>query len=171
MKQQVEVRADFQRAPFFEEMIVIEYETGTSFEELTRQTYFLFDMEHDYKPWHDIEGSIVTVLNIWKEKKTAIGMLFRNRNRAATRQPMIHFAAHLLSIVHWLNETPVNNIKKMEERVEKLKVKPVNFTERYVYIIQQPDHYHAFIQLVQLYEEIEKLYVKTLLMKKRSSSR
>ncbi|CAM4102348.1 GTPase [Bacillus manliponensis] len=171
MKQQVEVRDEFQRAPFFENMSVIEYEVGDSFEELIRHTYFLFDMKHHYSPWDDIEHSIVKVLNVWKEEKTAIGTLFRNRNRKAARQPIIHFAAHILSIVHWLNETPVINIKQLEDHVKELQVKPVNFTERYVYIIEHPDHYHAFIQLVQLYEEMEKLYAKTLLMKKRTSSR
>lgn len=171
MKRQVEIRDEFRCAPFFEEMPAILYETEASFEELVGQTYFLFDMEQEHKPWNNIETSIVTVLKAWKEKKAEIGMLFRNRLRKDARQPMIHFAAHLLSILHWLNETPVVNVNKVEEQVEEFHRKPVNFIERYFYIIKQPDHYHSFIQLVQLYEEIEKLYAKTLIIKKRSSSR
>lgn len=171
MNRQVEIRDEFRCAPFFEEMPAILYETEASFEELIEQTYFLFDLEQEYKPWNNIEMSIVTVLNVWKGKKEEISMLFRNRRRKDARQPIIHFAAHLLSILHWLNETPVVNVNKMEEWVEGFHRKPVNFTERYLYIIKQPDHYHSFIQLVQLYEEIEKLYAKTLIMKKRSFSR
>ena len=48
----------------------------------------------------------------------------------------------------------------MQINTNKLKVQPVNFMERYSFIIKKPSNYHSYIQLAQLYIEIEKLYVK-----------
>ncbi len=45
-------------------------------------------------------------------------------------------------------------------------MQPVNFIERYSFIIKKPNNYHSYIQLAQLYIEIEKLYVKKMITKK-----
>ena len=50
----------------------------------------------------------------------------------------------------------------MQINTNKLKVQPVNFMERYSFIIKKPSNYHSYIQLAQLYIEIEKLYVKMI---------
>ncbi len=54
----------------------------------------------------------------------------------------------------------------MQINTNKLKVQPVNFMERYSFIIKKPSNYHSYIQLAQLYIEIEKLYVKKMITKK-----
>ena len=79
---------------------------------------------------------------------------------------MILFAAHLLSVVYWLNEQPVHSLNEMQINTNKLKVQPVNFMERYSFIIKKPSNYHSYIQLAQLYIEIEKLYVKKMITKR-----
>ena len=79
------------------------------------------------------------------------------------------FAAHLLSVVYWLNEQPVHSLNEMQINTNKLKVQPVNFMERYSFIIKKPSNYHSYIQLAQLYIEIEKLYVKKMITKKSAS--
>ena len=78
---------------------------------------------------------------------------------------MILFAAHLLSIVYWLNDKPVHSLNEMQVNTNKLEVQPVNFMERYSFIIKKPSNYHSYIQLAQLYIEIEKLYVKKMITK------
>ncbi|MDM5154171.1 GTPase [Bacillus sp. DX1.1] len=172
MKQVLQIPDEFQCIPFFESDVKkIEYDTDQSFVELLESTYFLFDIEKQYKPWSEIETSIPAVLDVWKAKKEDISILFRNRKRKEAKEPMIQFAAHLVSILHWLNGQLVPGMKEIEKEIEKLKIKPVNFRERYLFITAQPDHYHSFIQITQLYEEIEKLYVKALLIKKKSPSR
>ncbi|PEA55802.1 GTPase [Bacillus pseudomycoides] len=171
MKQVLEIPNDFRRAPFFEDETVIAYNAEKSFGELVEETCFLFDIEKQYKPWNEIEISIAAVLSVWKVKKEEISTLFRNRNRKEAKAPMVQFAGHLLSILHWMNGIPVTSLQNMSEEIERLEKKPVNFLERFSFIMDKPDHYHSFIQLTQLYEEVEKLYVKVLIMQKKPSSR
>lgn len=171
MKQVLEIPNDFRCSPFFEEETVIEYNAEKSFGELLKETCFLFDIDQRYKPWNEIEMSISTVLSLWKEEKEEISILFRNRNKKEAKDPMVRFAGHLLSILHWMNGTPVVSLQNMNEQIERLEKKPVNFMERFLFIMKKPDHYHSFIQLTQLYEELEKLYVRVLIMQKKPSSR
>ena len=172
MKQVVQIPDEFRCMPFFEgDIEKIIYHTDESFVQLIESHYFLFDIEEQYKPWNEIEMSIPAVLDIWKEKKEDISISFRNRKRKEAREPMIHFAAHLLSILYWLNGQPVSGLKDMKSKIEELQIKPINFMERYSFIIEQPNHYHSYIQLAQLYVEIEKLCVKKIIQKKKSPSR
>ena len=41
-----------------------------------------------------------------------------------------------------------------------LKIKPINIRERLDYIIQNPNKFHSFIQLSELFVEMEKLFRK-----------
>lgn len=111
------------------------------------------------------------MLNTWKTKQDEIATLFRNRKKQEAEGPMILFAAHLLSVVYWLNEQPVHGLNEMQVNMNKLEVQPVNFMERYSFIIKKPSNYHSYIQLAQLYIEIEKLHVKKIITKKKSISR
>lgn len=170
MKKVLEIPNPFRCPPFFEDATVIEYDAEKSFRELVEETYFLFDIEPQYKPWNEIEVSIAAVLSVWKEKKEEISTFFRNRNRKEAKEPMVQFTGHLLSILHWLNGVPVMNLQNVSEEIERLEKKPVNFLERFSFIMNKPNHYHSFIQLTQLYEELEKLYVKALIMQKKPFS-
>lgn len=171
MERVIEIPREFRCLPFFKESInSIEYHTEQSFEEIIQKNYFIFDIEKQYEPWNEIENSIPVMLNVWKNKHEDIATLFRNRKKQEAEGPMIRFAAHLLSIVYWLNEQPVHSLNEIEDYTNKLEVQPVNFMERYSFIIKKPNNYHSYIQLVQLYIEIEKLYVKKMITKKKSFS-
>ncbi|MCH4567023.1 YpoC family protein [Bacillus sp. ES1-5] len=172
MERVIEIPKEFRCVPFFKESAnSITYHTDQSFEEIIQNTYFIHDIERQYEPWNEIENSIPVLLNVWKSKHEDIATLFRNRNKQEAEGPMILFAAHLLSIVYWLNEQPVYSLNEMEAYTSKLEVQPVNFMERYSFIIKKPNNYHSYIQLAQLYIEIEKLYVKKMITKKKSFSR
>lgn len=170
MKQVLKIPNDFRCGPFFEDETIIAYDAEKSFGELVEETCFLFDIEQQYKPWNKIEVSIAAVLSVWKVKKEEISAFFRNRNRKEAKAPMVQFAGHLLSILHWMNGIPVTSLQNMSEQFDRLEKKPVNFLERFSFIMDKPDHYHSFIQLTQLFEEVEKLYVKLLIMQKKPSS-
>ncbi|MGG0303966.1 YpoC family protein [Bacillus albus] len=172
MERVIEIPKEFRCLPFFKASILsVAYYTEQPFEEIIQNTYFIYDMERQYEPWNEIENSIPVLLNVWKSKHEDIATLFRNRNKLEAEGPMILFAAHLLSIVYWLNEQPVHSLNEMEDYTSKLEVQPVNFMERYSFIIKKPNNYHSYIQLAQLYIEIEKLYVKKMITKKKSFSR
>ncbi|WP_410981980.1 YpoC family protein [Bacillus cereus] len=171
MEQVVQIPDEFQCSPFFERNISkVTYDTDLSFEKLLESIYFLFDIEKCYEPWSKIEKTIPAVLNVWKVKKEDISILFRDRKRKEASEPMIRFAAHLLSILYWLNGQPVSGLKNMKDKVDELQIKPINFIERYSFITEQPNHYHSYIQLGQLYVEVEKLYAKKIIQKKKSPS-
>lgn len=172
MEQVVQIPNEFRCTPFFEgEIDKIIYHKDQSFIQLLKNHYFLFDIEKRYEPWYEMEMGIPTVLDMWKEENEDISILFRDRKRKEARNPMIHFAAHLLSIVYWLNGQSVPGLKGMKNTFDELQVKPINFIERYSFIIEQPNHYHSYIQLEQLYVEVEKLYAKEIIKKKKSPSR
>ncbi|AJG57533.1 YpoC family protein [Bacillus cereus] len=182
MERVIEIPREFRCLPFFKESVnSIAYYAEQSFEETIQKTYFIYDIEKQYEPWNDIEkqyepwneieNSIPVMLNVWKNKHEDIATLFRNRKKQEAEGPMILFAAHLLSIVYWLNEQPVHSLNKIEDFTSELEVQPVNFIERYSFIIKKPNNYHSYIQLAQLYIEIEKLYVKKMITKKKSCSR
>ncbi|WP_433771711.1 YpoC family protein [Bacillus wiedmannii] len=172
MERVIEIPRKFRCLPFFKESInSIVYHTDQSFEEIIQKTYFLFDIERQFEPWNDIEKSIPAMLNVWKSKHEEIATLFRNRKKQEAENPMIFFAAHLLSVIYWLNEQPVHSLNELQVNTNKLEVQPVNFMERYSFIIKKPNNYHSYIQLAQLYIEIEKLYVKKIVTKKKSFSR
>ncbi|MED1566952.1 YpoC family protein [Bacillus paramycoides] len=172
MERVVEVPKTFRYLPFFEEDVKsITYHTDQSFEEIIQNIYFIFDIEKQYEPWNELEKSIPAVLNTWKTKQDEIATLFRNRKKQEAEGPMILFAAHLLSVVYWLNEQPVHGLNEMQVNTNKLEAQPVNFMERYSFIIKKPSNYHSYIQLAQLYIEIEKLHVKKIITKKKSISR
>ncbi|MGH0679497.1 YpoC family protein [Bacillus luti] len=171
MERVIEIPKEFRYVPFFKEGVnSIAYNIEQSFEEIIQNTYFIFDIERQYEPWNEIEKSIPAMLNVWKNKHEEIAILFRNRKKQEAESPMILFAAHLLSILCWLNEQPVHSLNDMEVYTNKLEVQPVNFMERYSFIIKKPSNYHSYIQLAQLYIEIEKLYVKKMITKKKSIS-
>ncbi|MEN1935369.1 YpoC family protein [Paenibacillus sp. 102] len=171
MEQVVQIPDEFRYTPFFEgDIDKIIYHTDETFVQLLESHYFLFDIEKQYEPWNEIEMGIPTVLDIWKEKKEDISIFFRDRKRKEARNPMIHFAAHFLSILYWLNGQPVPGLKNMKDKADELQIKPINFIERYSFIKEQPNHYHSYIQLEQLYVEIEKLYAKKIIQKKKSPS-
>ena len=171
MEQAIQIPDEFRCIPFFEgDIDQIIYHKDQSFIQLLKSHYFLFDIEKQYEPWNEMEMGIPTVLDMWKEEKEDISILFRDRKRKEARNPMIHFAAHLLSVVYWLNGQPVPGLKDMKNKFDALQVKPINFMERYSYIIEQPNHYHSYIQLGRLYVEVEKLYAKKIIKKKKSPS-
>ncbi|MBE7126307.1 GTPase [Bacillus mycoides] len=172
MERVIEIPKEFRCVPFFKESAnSITYHTDQSFEEIIQNTYFIFDIERKYEPWNEIETSIPAVLNIWKSRHEEIATLFRNRKKQEAEGPMILFAAHLLSIVYWLNEKPVHSLYEIQVNTNELEAQPVNFIERYSFIIKKPSNYHSYIQLAQLYIEIEKLHVKKMITKKKSFSR
>ncbi|WP_242214188.1 YpoC family protein [Bacillus cereus group sp. BfR-BA-01383] len=172
MERVIEIPKEFRCVPFFKESAnSITYHTDKSFTEIIQNTYFIFDIERQYEPWNEIEKSVPAMLHVWKSKHEEIAILFRNRKKQEAEDPMILFAAHLLSIVYWLNGQPVHSLNEIQVNTNKLEVQPVNFMERYSFIIKKPSNYHSYIQLAQLYIEIEKLYVKKMITKKKSVSR
>lgn len=171
---QIAIPDPFFRRPFFgngEREVV--YDETSAFIEIMRNAYFVYDIAavqllEVYKPWENPEEAISDVFSLWKETKQEIALLLRQRKRREARGPMIHFTAHLLSILHWMNGIGVSSLQNMNQILYHLQVKPINAGERILFILEGPDHYHSFIQLSELYEESEKQFFKQMAIKKTS---
>ncbi|WP_379968461.1 YpoC family protein [Ectobacillus sp. sgz5001026] len=155
-------------SPFFKEGDCIRFDSTVTIED---GSIFVFEIAAEEglpfdKPWNKREKTVPIILQMWKQNKDSIASLFRQRKRKEAGPPMVTNTARFLSILFWMNETYLSSLQQYTVQIEALRRKPVNVVERLDFILEQPDHYHSFIQLSELYEEVEKLFEKTMIMKK-----
>jgi hypothetical protein len=167
------VPSEFLHPLFYREGAIIEIEETVPFPTMIKQFYFYYDILVsegllEIEPWNEIEQSIPAVLQLWKEEKELLDALFENRNRKAAREPMIRALSYFLVSLYWLNGTRVKDIASWEKEVNLLPVKPINCVERLQFIFAKCDLYHSFVQLVELFDELTKLFYKQLAMNKKS---
>ncbi|PGS48554.1 YpoC family protein [Bacillus sp. AFS041924] len=103
---------------------------------------------------------MIQMIKEWKEESDYISNYFKQRNRKLAYEPMIRGLANFISILTWINGKMLLNLNNILHELDGLKVKPINLNERISFLLNQPDHYHSFIQLSGLYSELEKLYYK-----------
>ncbi|MFE8702199.1 YpoC family protein [Cytobacillus sp. FJAT-54145] len=115
------------------------------------------------KPWETIEY-IPVVLTEWKKVKLEIESKFEKRDAKGATLPMRVGIGLFLELLFWTNGQPVelNPIIPLES----LKIKPVNITERFAFILARPNLFHSYKQLAELMVEMEKLYVKSIIVRK-----
>jgi hypothetical protein len=95
----------------------------------------------------------------WEELKRILNPVFEKRefNKA---QPLMEEA--MLIFQELLVLTNGEDLSDLNQ----LKWKPVNLADRLLFIKKRINSYHAFIQLSELFIEQEKLYQKSLVIKK-----
>jgi hypothetical protein len=98
------------------------------------------------------------IFDQWKHDSSTIKAYFKARDRKGARKPMITQIIgflHVLFLVNGkqLDETQLHQWKKS---IQELEHAPVNAAERLSFIFEQPDHYHSYIQLSELFSEWEK---------------
>ncbi|MBU8907290.1 YpoC family protein [Desertibacillus haloalkaliphilus] len=164
----------FQLEPFFKTEDTITYDEDASFSFFLhqRQGLFLFDImkaSHikSLQPWNERERYVPKLFSDWTSTEEVIAIHFRNRDRVQARDPMIKQLAHFIEAMFWMNKQPVHSLVTWRSELARLEIKPVNVVERLSFSIEQPDHYHSFIQLKALFVEIEKLFYKQLLLDRK----
>jgi hypothetical protein len=164
----VQVPNEFAHPLFFREGEAIEAKEELTFPQMMKNVPFYYDITaREPFPWDHIEQSIPAVLQLWNEEKTQLEHCFAKRDRRAARQPMIRGLSYLLSCLFWLNGKRVNHVRRWQEEISALPVKPVNCLERLQFIFDRCDVYHSFIQLCELFEETAKLAYKQISINKR----
>jgi hypothetical protein len=164
------VPVTFKYAPFYTGNDTVSYNIEHV---MTENPYFLYDMAYVQqvelrRPWENRFVYIQEIIAAWKVIKEEVGELFRKRNRNGAKPLMLAYIAHLLSALFWLNEKHVPGVENIFVFISELSIKPLNVEERLQFMLESPDHYHSFIQLCQLYEEMEKLTVKQQILTKRA---
>ncbi|HHY73204.1 MAG TPA: hypothetical protein GX497_08250 [Bacillus bacterium] len=97
---------------------------------------------------------------LWDSERTKLAHLFRNRNKQAAFSPMNKQIVNFLDLLNIINDMKFVNGGDILENMEKLDVKPINCKERLSFLMESPSHYHSFIQLSELFTELEKQYRK-----------
>lgn len=117
-----------------------------------------------YRPWEDSEKYAPILLKEWKKIKTECQTLFSERKTKQTLEPMKEGIALFFTFIYWIHNRPVE-LREWNQIVDVLPIKPVNLVERLAFIIQRPALYHSFVQLSELFHEVEKHYVKSIIKK------
>lgn len=110
-----------------------------------------------YQPWLDAGKHIPVLLEKWKRIEGECGEFFAERKTKLTVEPMKEGISLFLTMLYWMHHQPVI-LQNWQQLVEPLAIKPVNVIERLTFIRQRPASYHAFIQLSELFLELEKQY-------------
>ncbi len=115
------------------------------------------------KPWKAAEKVIPELMKAWNALQIDINGLFERRDNRGTLLPMKQGIAYLIEFVFWTNGLPAQKIPGFN--FNSLQLKPVNFSERFSFLLQRPNIYPSFIQLMELMEEQQKQYSKYLAIK------
>ncbi|WP_246942111.1 YpoC family protein [Bacillus pinisoli] len=144
-----------------------------SFHILEHSYLFLFDLLNiqgieAYMPWEDKKRSVPLLLDAWEKYKPLLKEWFANRKRREAKPFMIKAIAFFIMAIHWTNKQPVHSLIDWKIELQRLPYQTVNCIERLEYILGAPDHYHSFIQLSELFEELTKQYYLSILKEKNS---
>ncbi len=134
---------------------------------------FLFDIlfalgKDEYAPWQDREETVGHQMSNWELNRSELKGFFDKRDRTKAKPLMVKSIAQFMMSLFWTNKKPVSALVNWESPVTALPIKPVNCVERLRYIISSPDHYHSYIQLTQLFGELNKQFQKSILLEKKS---
>lgn len=113
-----------------------------------------------WKPWEQDSEAIDCLLSEWEKKREEQKGRLQQQKKADAVLMGYAYCSFIAS-VHWLNGKPVSSLKP---DLDQLSIKPVNSGERLQFIQQNPLQFHAFIQLKELFSELEKMYKKKLLL-------
>lgn len=104
----------------------------------------------------------------WEEVKTHLESSFSARKGIGIKEWMdkgITLFFQLLYLTNGENFTSTNQIL-----YQQFQFKPINMEERIGFIMDRPSLFHSYRQLSELMLELEKLYVKSIIVKKSSRS-
>lgn len=160
---ETKIPEEFLLTPFFNEDDMLTIDRKMSFDDGIKTTPLIFDLYSKLqiealKPWEEKHKYIPIILETWKVTEPMIVEMFEERDRKKALVPMRNMIKMFLMFMFWMNGRPVPTLYKINRHINELKLKPVNAIERIEYILSIPNHYHAFIQLQQLFIELKKKY-------------
>jgi hypothetical protein len=138
--------------------------------EFQSQIPFLYETAIIYglnvlKPWENPGQFIPSIMDEWGSIKEELHKRFTRREQNGIPELMKRGMAFFYECVFWCNHKAV--VLKREQLIQ-LRVKPINAVERLSFIASRPSNYHSYVQLSELFIELEKIYSKEQLMKKAS---
>lgn len=161
----ISIPPSFQHPLFFKQS-EMEIQEAKAFDEVLKDMPLLYDMlyavkrEEYEKPWEEHEVYVPQIFDHWKKAKDEIAECFKQRDRNRALQPMVRSLGSFVSSLFWINGIPVPSLINLTEEIKKLAYKPINAGERVGFLLDQPNQYHSYVQLGELYQELTKIYYK-----------
>lgn len=103
----------------------------------------------------------------WNDKVGEIGEFFQKRETKLAKEPMIEYTNIYISCLFALNHSREEEEKDLKV-IAQLERKPLNLLERLGFLIESPNHYHAFIQLKELFVEMLKMTARFEIIENRN---
>jgi hypothetical protein len=116
------------------------------------------------KPWEIPDQSIPSIMREWGMIKEALTIKFSNRDRAVEKL-MRKGISLFYELLYWGNKQPV----VLDEQNYEGFIKPINSDERLKFIRSRMSNYHSFVQLTELFIEMEKIFWKQQAIMKKAS--
>ncbi|MFC5714263.1 YpoC family protein [Thalassorhabdus alkalitolerans] len=163
-------------APFYSSSVTEVISLSVPIEEGIRKYPFYAEIRSiyrpvDHKPWTEVEKYVSFLLQEWKQEKGKLAALYQERKRAEASPFMVKQLANLISALWWANEKPVPSAKPsiLSKESERLHIKPFNIEDRLAFVFEAPDHHASFVQLKEMFDELEKRFKVSLLKTKKSN--
>ncbi|WP_088102170.1 YpoC family protein [Halalkalibacter urbisdiaboli] len=164
------IPSSFRREPFYttEEVVI---DVSSNFAHTMETNLFYYELSETLEPWLERETYLPLIFECWKEQETRLIALFKTRQKALTKQPMIQMIALFIDGLFWMNESPVPSLLNVENYAGDLRLHPVNIEERLSFVLSGPERFHSFVQLQALMTELEKLYARDVVMEKHKKNK
>ncbi|MYL32782.1 hypothetical protein GLW08_17715 [Pontibacillus yanchengensis] len=109
-------------------------------------------------------------IEAWKKEREYIASLYQSRQTDKASACMEKHITGFIKSLYLLNDMEYREDKSTNEDVERFQYKPMNMKDRLTFIKQSKQHYHAYIQLDELFEALEKQFAKVKIIKKKDQS-
>ena len=120
-----------------------------------------------FAPWNDIENVFPDMKEYWREIQEQLDECYQQRDTKKAAPFMKQGISMCFTLLFWINEKPAI-LHEWSKAVEELAFVPVNFSERIQFVLARPNLYQSFKVLEQMMSELEKLMVRSQIMKKRT---
>lgn len=117
-----------------------------------------------FKPWEQPEAVLKDLMVLWKDKQIILTDLFAKRAAKEAAPYMRDSILIALLALFYANEKPLK-LNHLEDQILALEHVPVNFMERFSFILSRPNLYQSFKALEQIMIEIEKMFARIMIRK------
>jgi hypothetical protein len=119
------------------------------------------------KPWNDPSEYVPYLFDAWKIIREKLLPYFDTRKARGDKELMLKGMICMITCFYWIEGCRSGTYDWNELSNKDFKVAPINWKERAEFILQKPNQYPAFIQLDELFTEMEKQFYKWKAMSKK----
>ncbi|WP_186577773.1 YpoC family protein [Aquibacillus kalidii] len=104
-----------------------------------------------------------SLIEEWKSNREEVSKLFNERRNQEAKAYVEKYLSQFINVLLIVNSQQ-HNENRLAELDSDFKYAPANVMERIHFIKEHPQQYHSYIQLNELFKEIEKIYAKAIII-------